>query len=51
VYEECLLYQLKLQAFRKMERSGKGRALMLDKQQLNEFVHSILHLRLCHSEN
>ncbi|STO08502.1 ATP-dependent DNA helicase RecG [Exiguobacterium aurantiacum] len=38
VYEECLLYQLKLQAFRKMERSGKGRALSLDKQQLNEFV-------------
>lgn len=38
VYEECLMYQLKLQAFRKMERSGKGRALALDKNQLNDFV-------------
>ena len=38
VYEECLMYQLKLQAFRKMERSGNGRALHLDKHQLNEFV-------------
>jgi len=41
VYEECLLYQLKLQAFRKMERSGKGRALTLDKQQLNAFVKQL----------
>lgn len=41
VYEECLLYQLKLQAFRKMERSGKGRALTLDKPKLNAFVKGL----------
>ena len=41
VYEECLLYQLKLQAFRKMERSGNGRALTLDKERLNDFVRHL----------